>query len=85
MNPTIAQILVVFLYALMAAVFVRSLLTWFPIRQDSDFVRLLDRITEPLIQPVRRILPRMGMFDFSSMIVIILLYVMVAAVRRVQA
>jgi YggT family protein len=84
-NPAITQLLVIFLYALIVAVIVRSLLTWFPIRRDNEFVRLLDRVTEPLVDPIRRILPRTGSFDFSPMIVTVLLYVMVIAVQRVEA
>lgn len=85
MSHTLAQPLVWILYSLMAVVIVRSLLTWFPIRQDNDFIKLLDRISEPLLDPVRRRMPRIGMFDFSAMIVIVLLYLMIAAVHRAEA
>lgn len=36
----------------------------------SDF---LFQITEPLLQPLRRILPRIGMFDLSPLVLILLL------------
>lgn len=83
MNPQVAQIFEVFLWILIVAVIIRSLLTWFPPNvQGSQFGRLLRQFTEPLLDPVRRILPRTGMIDFSAMVVIILLYVAIAVVQR---
>lgn len=40
-----------------------------PVRQ------FLDRIVEPLLRPIRRVLPRTGMIDFSPLVLIILLQV----------
>ncbi len=82
MNETVGQLFVFFLYALLVAIVVRSLLTWFPVSRDNQYVRLLNTVTEPLLDPVRRLLPRTGMFDFSAMIVMVLLFVMIAVVRR---
>ncbi|MCA9845521.1 MAG: YggT family protein [Dehalococcoidia bacterium] len=59
-------------------------MTWFPTSRDNQLARLLDRITEPLLEPVRRIMPRTGMIDFSAMVVIILLYVMLTVVSRLS-
>lgn len=81
MNDTIASIVVAFLYVLIIAIVVRSLLSFFPIDQRGQFPRLLDTVTEPLIQPVRNVMPRVGMFDLSPMIVIIVLYVMIEVVQ----
>jgi YggT family protein len=85
MNDTVASLFTLFLWLLILAVFLRSLLSWFPISQDNEAARLLYRITEPLLEPVRRVLPRTGMIDFSGMVVIILLYVMIEVVRRAAA
>ena len=35
----------------------------------------LDKIVNPLLSPIRRIMPQTGMFDFSPLILIILLQV----------
>jgi YggT family protein len=81
-NDQIATIFIVFLYLLIAAIVVRSLISWFPnVDRGGQFVRLLDTVTEPLLAPVRQIMPRTGMIDFSAMIVIIVLIVMVNVVR----
>ncbi|WP_322818250.1 YggT family protein [Tepidiforma sp.] len=85
MNDSVAQLFTLFLWLLIVAVFLRSLLSWFPVSQDNEVARLLYRVTEPLLDPVRRVLPRTGMIDFSGMVVIILLYVMIAVVERAAA
>ncbi|OGO72913.1 MAG: hypothetical protein A2Z49_10690 [Chloroflexi bacterium RBG_19FT_COMBO_56_12] len=37
--------------------------------------RTIDSIVEPMLAPIRRILPSTGMFDFSPLVLIILLQV----------
>ncbi len=81
MNDTIALLFSLVLWALILAMFARALMSWFPVRQDNEFVRMLDVVTEPLVGPVRRVVPRIGMFDISSMIVILVLYVMLQVVQ----
>lgn len=61
------------LYAL--AIFVMMLMSWFPMRSDgavSEIYRFLLRITDPVIVPVRRSMPSMGMIDPSPMIVLLI-------------
>jgi YggT family protein len=48
----------------------RVLLSWFPdIDRSNPLVRLLYDLTEPVLEPIRRALPRTGMFDLSPLIV----------------
>ncbi|MBK6319018.1 MAG: YggT family protein [Dehalococcoidia bacterium] len=86
MNEQIAFLFTTFLYLLIVAILVRSLFSWFPnLDRNGPFVRFLDLVTEPLIQPVRRVVPNAGMFDLSPMIVIIVLLVMIQVVERAAA
>jgi YggT family protein len=85
MNPAVAEFFTIVLYILLAAVIVRALLSWFPNAANNEFGRLIFRITEPMLAPVRRIMPRTGMIDFSSMVVIILLWLMITVVAQVRA
>jgi len=48
-----------------------------PVRQ------FLDRIVEPMLAPIRRILPQTGMIDFSPLVLIILLQVIDAIVKNI--
>jgi YggT family protein len=36
---------------------------------------MIHQVTEPILAPIRRVLPKMGMLDFSPMVAIILLTV----------
>ena len=40
------------------------------------FVEALDRITEPMYRPIRKLLPDFGGIDFSPMVVIIIIMVL---------
>jgi YggT family protein len=60
--------------------FARAILSWFPLRSDSPFVpvaRFLNTITEPVLAPFRRIIPPMGMFDVSFIIVLLLFQIVI--------
>lgn len=49
----------------------RILLSWFNPDPSSPIVRFLYSVTEPVLAPVRRILPPTGMFDLSPLVVLI--------------
>ena len=83
MNEQIALVFTTFLYILILLIVARALISWFPVSRDNQLVRLLYQVTEPLLEPLRRILPKTGMIDFSAMIMIILLYVMIRVVNQV--
>ena len=64
-------------------IIIQAILSWLVafnvINTYNDFVRTLlgalDRITEPLYRPIRRILPDFGGIDFSPIVVLLLIYV----------
>ena len=58
---------------LTAAVFIRVLLSWFPIDPRNPLVTLLYDVTEPVLEPLRRVIPRMGMFDLSPLVALLLI------------
>jgi YggT family protein len=60
---------------LTAAIFIRVLLSWFPIDPRNALVTVLYEITEPILEPLRRVVPRLGMFDLTPMVAIILIQV----------
>jgi len=53
------------LQILLMGIFVRVLLTWLPIDQNNPIVRVLFDVTEPVLAPFRRVIPKIGMFDLS--------------------
>ncbi|MBI1854638.1 MAG: YggT family protein [Chloroflexi bacterium] len=53
-------------------VFLSIVLSWFML-PDHPVREAIDRIVDPFLNPIRRIVPAMGMFDFSPMILLILI------------
>jgi len=60
-----ADFIQILAFVLTAAILVRIVLSWFSIGGAAPFVRLLFEITEPILAPIRRVIPTAGMFDFS--------------------
>jgi YggT family protein len=56
------------------AIIARALLSWFPnLDRRNPFVDFLFTITEPVLAPIRSVMPRGMMIDFSPMIAIVLI------------
>lgn len=60
-------------WVLNIAVFVRVLISWLPISRENQFIVLLYEITEPILGPIRRVLPSMGGFDLAPMVGLMLI------------
>lgn len=54
---------------------VMALMSWIS-RGRSPVEYMLMQLTEPLLSPIRRMLPAMGGIDFSPMVLVLLLYVL---------
>jgi YggT family protein len=55
-------------------VIVDSVLTYF-LSPYHPLRRTLDRIVAPMLAPIRRVIPPVGMFDFSPLVLIVLVEV----------
>jgi len=75
-NPYVAQFTFAFIQMLTWAIIARSLMSWFPIDQGSTLYQMLYRVTEPIIDPIRRVMPQSGMIDLSPLGAIIMLIVL---------
>lgn len=63
-------------------IFVRVILSWFPISPESPIAsvyRFVYAVTEPVLGPIRRVMPGVGVggmgLDFSPIIVLLLLQI----------
>ena len=56
------------LYSLV--VFAAVIVSWFQLPPNQPTVNVLKRLTEPLLDPIRRILPDMGGLDFSPLVLL---------------
>jgi YggT family protein len=55
-------------YVLVIAIFCRAILSWFIQDPRNPIMDFLITITEPILAPIRSIMPRGMMIDFSPMI-----------------
>jgi YggT family protein len=66
-----------FVTALFIVVLGRVLMSWINPRYEGAVARFLFDTTEPLLSPIRRVLPSTGMIDLAPMIlVMVLLFLM---------
>ena len=70
-----------FLIAISLLVLGRVLVSWVDVGRRSQLSAFLFAATEPILAPVRRLLPQTGMLDLSPMIVLIVLSFVLQALR----
>ena len=78
----LAQLVDLIIQILILLIFVSVILSFFlspyhPVRAA------IDRILDPLLAPIRRVVPLVGMFDFSPLILMILLDVIDQILRSI--
>ena len=80
----IFQIIDLLLNILTWIIIIQAVLSWLVafnvINTYNDFVRqllyALDRITEPLYRPIRKVMPDFGALDLSPLVVLLLIYIL---------
>jgi YggT family protein len=64
------------IYALLSVlilfIFIRFISSWFVFNRNT-FLGFVRRVTDPILLPVQRLIPPLGMFDISAMIVLLLI------------
>jgi YggT family protein len=63
-------------------IFIRFISQWFVFHRNT-FLGFVTRVTDPILIPVRRLIPPIGMFDISAMILLLLIGFLQAIVMRV--
>lgn len=58
-------------------IIVYILMSWFPNARDTTFGRFLSSLAEPFLEPFRRIIPPLGMIDFSPLVALLVLRIFV--------
>ena len=69
----LADFVNLFFYLLSLAILARVLLSWVRVSPYHPAVELLYQITEPVLAPLRRVIPPVGMMDISPIIAMFLL------------
>ncbi|HEX3594076.1 MAG TPA: YggT family protein [Polyangiaceae bacterium] len=63
----IAALISVYSFIVLAAV----LLSFFPQARDNQLARYVEAVTEPVFERIRRVVPPLGGFDLSPMVLLI--------------
>lgn len=67
MNDLLCALLTVYFFVLIA----RIILSWFPVQPGTGMAQVtsvLYDLTEPVLGPLRRVIPAVGMFDLSPLV-----------------
>lgn len=72
-NVAAARILELGLTLLFWAILIRAILSWVNPHPSHPVVRFLDRVTEPILRPLRRIIPPIGGLDLSPLVALFLI------------
>ena len=67
----IARIISAILTILTWIIIIRALISWVSPDPYNQIVQFLYRVTEPILMPIRRILPAMGGFDLSPIVALV--------------
>lgn len=79
---TIGFILYGLLSLLVLFILIRFISQWF-VFASNTFLNFVRKVTDPIILPVQKLIPPVGMFDLSAMIVLIVIFILQAIVMNV--
>jgi YggT family protein len=81
-SKIVGMVLYAGLSLLVLFIFIRFISQWFVFHRNT-FLGFVTRVTDPILIPVRRLIPPIGMFDISAMILLLLIGFLQAIVMRV--
>lgn len=61
-------------------IFIRIIFAWVMVSYSNRLMRILVNVTEPLLGPLRRMVPPVGRFDISPLVAFIILWIFQAAI-----
>ena len=76
MSAYLVYFINILFYVLWGAILGRVIISWINLSPSNPIVVLLYGITEPILAPIRRVLPSMGMLDLSPMVALIVMMIL---------
>ena len=73
MSSFVSNFIQLLVLVLNLAIFGRAIMSWISPGGSDPLSAMLHQVTEPILRPIRQILPSMGMFDLSPLVALILL------------
>ncbi len=72
-------------YVLLVAVLIRIIFSWIGFDPDNPIAQVIQEITEPILAPIRSVMPRIGMFDLAPMAASFLLIILARLGARLMS
>lgn len=63
--PIVSYLISLFIDMLILAMLVRAIASWMRFGEGNGFIRFLARLTDPFIEPARRVIGQIGVIDLS--------------------
>ena len=79
----IATFIKILVNVLWFALLARVVLSWINLSPTNPLVVIINQITEPILAPIRRVLPKMGRIDLSPMVALIIIIVIQRLLLRI--
>jgi YggT family protein len=79
----ILHILIIFLEIYFYIIVARVIISWIRVDPYHPVVQFLIRVTDPVLEPIKSILPPIGGFDLSPIVAILIIRVLVYALSRI--
>ena len=73
MTEYVREFIGLLVWALNLAILGRVVMSWISPQGDDPVTPILVQITEPILGPIRKFVPRLGMFDLTPMIALLVL------------
>jgi YggT family protein len=73
MSGNLASLINFFFTVLSIAIIGRALLSWFDPGFRTPIGKIIYDVTEPVVGPIRRVIPTLGMFDISPIVALLLI------------
>jgi YggT family protein len=73
---TISYLVTIVADLIFLALIIRAVMSWVSVAALQPVARFFDRITDPLIEPIRRRMPPAGGLDFSPLVVMLLVWLL---------
>jgi YggT family protein len=80
MAETLISLINVVAQLISLLILARAILSWVQVDREQPIVKFIFDVTEPILAPVRNLLPQAGMMDFSPLVVLLLLQILIVPI-----
>lgn len=70
---SLVEVLLMVIQIVTWLIIIRTVISWFSPSPYNPIVQFLYGVTDPMLKPIRKILPRTGRFDLSPLVAILVL------------